>query len=428
MKTLKMVISSIILTSFIFPWTFSIGQEQEVRYEVIDLGTLGGNSSIAIAINDSGQVTGNSQNVSGEFRAFKWQNGTMQDLNIPGSVVSNAIDINNAGQITGWMHDSEFNYNYYIWKDEGVQLIGDGFTIHAMNDDAQLVGWHENEDNNEIAILWENGAIHELGDLGGNDSEAYAINNQGHIVGESRSTDGRYAFRWINGNMESLGSLGESRSWASDINDLGEIVGTSASPIFSTFGNNRAFIWREGVIQDLNDLTDPDTEWLLIYALAINNKGQIIGSGNLGLFLWDNGRVYRLNDLIDPESGWILSVARDINNSGMIVGRGTYQGQSRAFLLIPQSNIITVNSTDDADDDDPDDDTCDTGAIMANGQPECTLRAAIRHANTLGEPVKIVFDIEQDGNTFIDGNPVIAPVAALPFMLNNITIDATTQP
>jgi CSLREA domain-containing protein len=424
MKTLKMVISSIILTSFIFPWTFSIGQEQEVRYEVIDLGTLGGNFSEAEAINDSGQVTGNSQNDSGEYRAFIWQNGTMQDLNIPGSVTSNAIDINNAGQITGWMRDSEFNYNLYIWKDDDVQLLGDVFSINAMNDHAQLVGWYENEDRNEVAILWENGTFHELGTLGGRDSEAYAINNLGYIVGDSRSADGRYAFRWINGNMENLGSLGESSSSAFGINDLGEIVGTSSS----TSGGISAFIWREGVMQDLNDLTDPNTGWLLYSARAINDKGQIIGNGNLGWFLWDNGRVYRLNDLIDPESGWNLWSAADINNSGMIVGRGTYQGQSRAFLLIPQTNIITVNSTDDADDHDPDDDKCNTGAIMANGQPECTLRAAIRHANTLDEPVKIVFDIEQESNTFIDGNPVIAPVAALPFMLNNVTIDATTQP
>lgn len=47
--------------------------------------------------------------------------------------------------------------------------------------------------------------------------------------------------------------------------------------------------------------------------------------------------VYHLNTLIPENSGWDLETARAINRRGEIVGQGIYQGQRRAFLLIPIS-------------------------------------------------------------------------------------------
>ncbi|MCC6155335.1 MAG: PKD domain-containing protein [Candidatus Hydrogenedentes bacterium] len=78
--------------------------------QVTDLGTLGGVSSVARAINDSNQVVGSSLTVSGTTRAFGWDNtGTavMTNLNdlLPGGsgwVLSEAWDINNSGEIVGY--------------------------------------------------------------------------------------------------------------------------------------------------------------------------------------------------------------------------------------------------------------------------------------------------------------------------------------
>ena len=44
-----------------------------------------------------------------------------------------------------------------------------------------------------------------------------------------------------------------------------------------------AFLYRNGALTDLNTLL-PDHKWELQYANAINNKGQIVGTG------WHNGR------------------------------------------------------------------------------------------------------------------------------------------
>ena len=73
-----------------------------------DLGTLGGDYSVAHDINDHGQIVGKSNAVnSGSFRAFLWENGQMVDLNtlIPansGWVIYHASAINNKGQIIGF--------------------------------------------------------------------------------------------------------------------------------------------------------------------------------------------------------------------------------------------------------------------------------------------------------------------------------------
>jgi probable HAF family extracellular repeat protein len=62
-----------------------------------DLGTLGGQESYGISMNDSGQVVGASESADGSHHAFLWQNGSMTDLG-PGS----ATGINNSGLIIGF--------------------------------------------------------------------------------------------------------------------------------------------------------------------------------------------------------------------------------------------------------------------------------------------------------------------------------------
>jgi hypothetical protein len=42
-------------------------------------------------------------------------------------------------------------------------------------------------------------------------------------------------------------------------------------------GNCRAFLWEKGVLSDLNGLVAPDSPVYLIYALGINDAGDIVG-------------------------------------------------------------------------------------------------------------------------------------------------------
>ena len=91
----------------------------DLRYGgmVIDLGTLGGNNSLANDVNEAGQVVGGAQNTepdlwnfgdilglptSTAWHGFVWQGGRMQDLGTLGGPDSFAPIINQKGQIAGF--------------------------------------------------------------------------------------------------------------------------------------------------------------------------------------------------------------------------------------------------------------------------------------------------------------------------------------
>jgi probable HAF family extracellular repeat protein len=50
------------------------------QYNLTDLGTLGGDKSMAYALNNTGQVIGTSTTSDGTFRPFFWHSGMMTDL------------------------------------------------------------------------------------------------------------------------------------------------------------------------------------------------------------------------------------------------------------------------------------------------------------------------------------------------------------
>jgi probable HAF family extracellular repeat protein len=60
------------------------------------------------------------------------------------------------------------------------------------------------------------------------------------------------------------------------INDGREVVGFMFNADFS---QQHAFLWRDGVMIDLNDLLPKGTPWELQIAAGINASGQIAGQG-----------------------------------------------------------------------------------------------------------------------------------------------------
>ena len=66
-----------------------------------DLGTLGGSSSFALGINDSGQVVGWADSAGNTTHGFLYNNGSMTNLS-PSSLTGGAQGINASGQVVGW--------------------------------------------------------------------------------------------------------------------------------------------------------------------------------------------------------------------------------------------------------------------------------------------------------------------------------------
>ena len=94
--------------------------------------------------------------------------------------------------------------------------------------------------------------------------------------------------------MQDIGTLGGTSSWAYGVNDHGQVVGES-----KVAGEIHAFLYLDGVMRDLNDLIDPTSKWRLNKAVAINNAGQIVGTGRN-----PSGQEhgFLLNPLADPDA------------------------------------------------------------------------------------------------------------------------------
>ena len=359
-------------------------------YTVTDLGTLGGDISVAYGINASGQVVGWSLTGGGDpssglsIHAFRTApnrpiNLATDDLGTLGGPFpySVAYGINDSGDVVGGSYTSANTPGFCCIQhafrtapdrpiapttDDLGTLGGSNSTAYAINNAGQVVG---DSDNGRDTCPTPHGSspaqrafrtapnspinptADELGTLEGCWSVAQSINGSGQVVGMAQNKDGFLrAFRTaanepINPATDDLGTLGGGTySVANSINAFGQVVGYSS---ISADDANHGF--RTAANAPINPFTDdlgPIAE--AIYpaqpspATGINNYGQVIGGSPA--FVFGGGVMNVLDDLIPADSGWKLIMAYGINDTGQIVGMGAPGGASgygvgRAYLLTP---------------------------------------------------------------------------------------------
>jgi len=210
---------------------------------VSELGTLGGPNSDANGINHLGHVVGEAMDAEHNYQPFAYRNGRMERLLllVEKGGVGRACAINNKGQIVGQSDTPDGAIHAVLWQQGTVQdlgtLGGTKSSAHAINDAGQVVGDSDvrvGQYQRYRAFLWSRGKMSDLGSLGSGYSRAWDINNKGQVVGESYpgegASAGRHAFLYTNGRMLDLNTLIPPDSgWrlisAKAINDAGQIVG-----------------------------------------------------------------------------------------------------------------------------------------------------------------------------------------------------------
>jgi probable HAF family extracellular repeat protein len=316
-------------------------------YTVVDLGTLGGSNSEGRAVNSSGQVTGLAYTAGNAVHAFLYSQGQMTDLGTLGGSYSEGDGINAAGEVTGYslmMGDNDLHAFLYtpargmvdlntLLPDGSEWVLEDG---HGINNAGQITGYGINPNGKTHAFLYSEGVVTDLGDFGGCCSVGFGINTSGQVTGYSylAGDTGPHAFLYSQGQMTDLGTIGGSSSNGQAINDSGQVTG------FATTAGNFAthvFLYSGGQMTDLGTLGGN-----LAFGLGINASGQVTGfsytsTGNLHAFLYSatTGMV-DLNTLLPGGSGWMLLWAYAINDVGQITGFGINPNVTQtAFLLTP---------------------------------------------------------------------------------------------
>jgi probable HAF family extracellular repeat protein len=348
------------------------------HYKLIDMGTFGGPASNAINyLNNRGEMVGGSatpvpapptMNPFGSggfdgagpvpfiFHAFLWKNGNVIDL--------------------GALPPVDLNFS----SPQG-----------PPNEKGETVGVSENGIIDPIvgftqirAVVWKDRQILDLGTLGGNESDAFTLNNRGQVVGfalnatpdpfstfylqifgSSAGTQTR-AFLWDKrSGMQDLGTLGGPDAQAAFINERGQIAGfsyTNSTPNATTgFPTLDPFLWKDGKMVDLGTLGGT-----VGAPNALNNRGQVVGLSNLAgdvtfhPFLWSApGPMLDLGTL-----GGNNATATAINDAEEVIGSSDLPGgqATHAFLWTKKDGIKDLGTAYTFD-------TCsDPGAINSAGQ------------------------------------------------------------
>jgi len=269
-------------------------------------------ATVANAVNESDQITGNT--LTGAFlydgSLREWDGYGGYGINESGQVSGNR-ELNNPYRASPLPLDPAI-YTPNKWDNPGIAqtyprgtrlgVYADLYVLDDINDAGFAVGSRRRYGLSGSSSILTTPAFDAVTYLpipyGGH---AAAINSRNLVVGATgtNSTSGEFSHAYLyDYNTDALLDLGTLygglTSSAADINELNQVVGTS---------------------------------WLVTQLTSVYDPTQYHA------FLWENGSMTDLNTLLPAGSGWILTAATAVNDNGDIVGTGLLNGQLHGFLL-----------------------------------------------------------------------------------------------
>ena len=328
------------------------------EYSMRDLGTLGGKTCHASALNEQGQVVGYSDTKDGNSRAFMTgPNGIgMTALATPESKRSYALGINLSGQVVGHISLEDYSYRAFITGPHGREArevgAGRGISneIRRINNKGQVI-FKAAQVNADDHLFISDSSANDLKKL----PEAFTPNNlndYGLVIGTvfvDQKTNPRFNAAVLNLNTMQIRILGSllgngtdgnfnGTSFAYGINASGQIVGKASAK-----GElDRAFITNaEGKnMRDLGSLKHDGNS----QANSINSSGQVVGwsateNSEQHAFVTgaDGNHMRDLNLLVKKPIGIVLEDAESINDKGQIIAKAS---NGFCFLLTPRPTAV----------------------------------------------------------------------------------------
>lgn len=319
-----------------------------------DLGSLAGAAGSSIsarAINNQGTIVGGGLVIGDpsivQPQAFRSDGKTISSLGIFGSSIcqsfcskTTAIAINEAGDIGFNLEHEDFQAGGagYVQRSQNPQqFIYTGERISDLNNRDQAVGFTIARGRSGPG----QGTIQDIkeGEFRYLDAPGYCAPFRPCFNRVPPGTNSGNPF-----DPSTEINLFSASTQATAVNDLGQVVGSGPiervrqSPI-------QALVWNKpfedaiGVgLGTLGGVADANLGRVSSAANSINNAGQIVGfsytpDSEQRAVLWEDGNLIDLNGLISGDAGWKLASAAKINNRGQIVGTGYRDGQQQGFLL-----------------------------------------------------------------------------------------------
>ena len=287
--------------------------------------------------------------------ALLYQNGQYSTLPIPAGMgdSSQAVAINNSGMIAGCVWDSAKLggpyqpggiYQPVVWGHGAVSLLangpyGDGSPT-CLNDLGQVGGaiaWDGVSSNDHAAWWDQNGILHDLGSFGGQWAQVCGINNQGQMLISVVFSGQSEVLLWDHGVTTPVTPV-TSDIWG--IDNRGHFLGDG----YDTQGNSQCYFWNgsSAVVipppvpgefdlhTNINDNDQTIIDWVAILTQSNTQYSPV---------LWEDGISYDLNALLEPNSGVTLDGVLSIASDGSMLGGGWDQGQWGYFLLTPDGSV-----------------------------------------------------------------------------------------
>ncbi len=332
----------------------------ETTLEIFDPATT---FSAAVAVNNSNQAIGTSNSASG-VHAVLWStvSGAVIELSpITGETYAAASDLNDNGDVAGVSsNNTGADFAAVVWAGGATTptmlnnaMGGADSAAHSIDNNGRIVGEADDAGNAARAAIWTNSASPSVmltDTLTSTSSSANYIEDSGFIAGEAVDASGaKHAVVWI---VDAAGTqigfvdlgiadtLGGTDAIASSVNASGRVVGEYED----NTGVAHAVEWQiDGAGALVSGPTDLADTLIESSGLAVNSAANARGAGwaedgptgNLTAVIADFRLVDTAQEIFDPNVV-AFSQAYGIHDSDSVLGIKQTANGNEAFLVVAQ--------------------------------------------------------------------------------------------